>query len=265
MRIYRIIELAKSSVFRIMKTVILKIAEKYEIKPDGISFITYSQDGEDLILDKIFAAKQNGFFIDIGAYHPKKYSNTYHFYKKGWRGINIDPRPGVMSEFNRVRPEDINLEIGISDREGYVQFYIFDQPGVCTFDKDTALNRNRILGYTLLEIKNIKVDTILNVFEKYAKSTDVDFMSIDVEGYELAVLEQNDWKRFRPKVILVEIMQPQKTDYESSIFKKGDKVYWVSTDELSQFKVHSLLSKNGYRVLAKTIATVFYIDSGIDI
>jgi len=79
--------------------------------------ISYSQEGEDLILERFFEGMNTGFYVDVGAFHPKRFSNTYIFYKKGWHGINIDARPGSMKLFNFVRPRDINLEIPISNEK----------------------------------------------------------------------------------------------------------------------------------------------------
>ena len=76
---------------------------------------SYSQEGEDLILDRLLRRKPRGYYVDVGAFHPKKFSNTHLFYRRGWSGINIDATPGSMDEFRRVRPRDTNLEIAISD------------------------------------------------------------------------------------------------------------------------------------------------------
>ena len=78
----------------------------------------YSQEGEDMILQRMFGQRREGFFVDVGAHHPFRYSNTYLFYKKGWRGINIDATPGSMREFEKYRPADINLEVAVSQTPG---------------------------------------------------------------------------------------------------------------------------------------------------
>ena len=77
---------------------------------------SFAQEGEDMILKRIFEGVRSGFYIDIGAFHPSKFSNTYYFYLRGWSGINIDPQPGVKSLFDKMRPRDINLELAISDQ-----------------------------------------------------------------------------------------------------------------------------------------------------
>ena len=84
---------------------------------DGYSLKSYSQEGEDMILKRFFEGKQRGFYVDVGSHHPKRFSNTYFFYKTGWRGINIDPMPGSMKLFDKIRTRDINLECGIFESE----------------------------------------------------------------------------------------------------------------------------------------------------
>ncbi len=65
---------------------------------------SFSQEGEDMLLRSIFVDKSTGFYVDVGAYHPQRFSNTNHFYLAGWRGINIDAMPGSMEPFHQFRP-----------------------------------------------------------------------------------------------------------------------------------------------------------------
>jgi hypothetical protein len=83
----------------------------YAYRWDSWQRSSWSQEGEDLILARIFGDKPDGFYVDVGAHHPKRFSNTYYFYRRGWRGINIDAMPGSMLAFNRLRPSDINIEL----------------------------------------------------------------------------------------------------------------------------------------------------------
>src|SRR5688500_1440642 len=99
---------------------------------------SFSQEGEDLILRHIFKGKREGFYVDVGAYHPMRFSNTYLFYSMGWRGINIDATPGSMSAFRAVRPRDTNLQLAISDRNETLTLMMFDEPVLSTFSPDVA-------------------------------------------------------------------------------------------------------------------------------
>jgi hypothetical protein len=82
-------------------------------------FRCYGHSGEDLVLDRLLNGKRMGFYIDVGAHHPTRFSNTYLFYKKGWSGINIDANPKSMELFNRRRSRDINIEVGIAKKMDY--------------------------------------------------------------------------------------------------------------------------------------------------
>lgn len=221
---------------------------------------SFSQDSEDVILEKIFYNKSNGFFIDIGAHDPVVYSNTYKFYLKGWFGINIDPRPGIMEAFNEVRPRDINLGVGISECSGLIDFFVFDQPTVNTFQKDVALGRNKINGFKLLNVEKVKVVPLLTVFNKYVKDRKIDFLNIDVEGYEINILKQNDWNKFRPKVVVCEMLFDKIIDNPNPIKCSSGSEFWTLVEDLNKFETHRLLTEQGYGVLSKGVGSVIYID-----
>ena len=166
----------------------------------------FSQNGEDLILNRFLQNKPKGFYIDIGAHHPIRFSNTHLFYKKGWNGINIDAMPGSMKTFRILRKRDINIETGISSKRGNLTFYTFNEPALNTFDRDEAILKNKE-NFFLLNTLSVKVDRLDNILEKYLNhNQDIDFMNIDVEGKEEEVLLSNNWEKYRPKFILIEIL-----------------------------------------------------------
>lgn len=92
--------------------------------------LSFSQEGEDLVLKRVFEGQEQGFFVDVGAHHPQRFSNTYLFYLKGWRGINIDAMPDSMEPFEDLRPEDINIESAISDVPEVLTYYLFNEPAI---------------------------------------------------------------------------------------------------------------------------------------
>src|SRR5512138_2270277 len=111
---------------------------------------SYSQKGEDLVIDKVLGKKKNGFYIDVGANDPVLISNTYRFYKKGWTGINIEPNPLLFKKLAAARNRDINLNIGIAEDKGEMTFFSFFPNTQSTFSEQQAeeyLNQ----GYPLLE------------------------------------------------------------------------------------------------------------------
>jgi FkbM family methyltransferase len=191
-----------------MKTVIKKAvnrARRIIFPPECALPHAFSQEGEDMILARVFEKQSQGFYVDIGANHPIRFSNTYYFYLRGWRGINVDAMPGSMSAFAHIRPRDINLEIGVSEKPEILKFHIFNDSALNTFDPAVAKERNGIQHYRIVEIKEIKTQPIAKILDQHLPSgTCIDFMSIDVEGYDLEVLRSNDWKRFRPDYVLAE-------------------------------------------------------------
>ena len=202
--------------------------------------LVFSQEGEDLVLSRMFNGQQNGFFVDIGAHHPKRFSNTYLLYRSGWRGINIEPNPGVKRIFDDIRPEDINIETAIGNNESESTFYMFQEPALNTFSKTLADQYERA-GQKLIEKKAIKTRKLSSVLNEHCSGKNIDILSIDVEGMELSVLESSDWKRYRPKMLLLEIL-----DFDINHSEK--------------YPVHNFIVEKGYAIRAKTMNTVFYED-----
>jgi len=203
------------------------------------SIKSYSHEGEDMILKKIFEQKSNGFYVDIGAHHPFRFSNSCIFYNLGWNGINIDPLPGGMAVFNELRPRDLNLEIGISDSEEEIVYHEFKEPALNTFSKELAEKRKSNNLEILREVRK-KVYPLKKVFDEHIKpGQKIDFLSIDVEGLEMKVLKSNAWDRYRPDIILVECL-----DFDLSTPQK--------------FTAYTYLTGLGYRMIAMTMHTVFF-------
>ena len=169
--------------------------------------LCYSQNGEDLILNRFLDNKKEGFFVDVGAHHPIRFSNTFLFYKKGWSGINIDAMPGSMAAFNKIRPKDINVEKGIALKNDKLTFYQFNESALNTFSKEEAFSKNKD-GYKIIKRNLIEVDTLENILDKYMPiNTKIDFLNIDAEGKDEEVLISNNWVKYKPSYILIEILR----------------------------------------------------------
>lgn len=207
---------------------------------DWVSYKSYSSEGEDMILRKIFYKKEKGFYVDIGAYHPKKASNTYYFYKKGWSGINIDAMPGSMKLFNRLRKRDINLEIPIGREGEVVKYYEFEDKALNGFESDSLLAKDQSkVQNQLRRIHQLKSQSLNSILETYLpKSQTIDFISIDVEGQEFQILESFEFEKYKPSWLLIEIWQLEYLNCQSHPL------------------VNLLISK-GYSVKAKCLNTVF--------
>lgn len=168
--------------------------------------ISYSQCGEDLIIQYVFRLRGIGMptYIDIGANDPFFLSNTAIFYRRGCRGINIEANPNLIQNFDKYRPDDINLNIGVSSVESELEFYIMNDPTLSTFSKEECDNFIKSGGYKLLEIKRIKTNTLQDIINKYYNGIYPDLMSIDIEGLDFEVLKSIEYNSNSPKIICVE-------------------------------------------------------------
>ncbi len=174
----------------------LSLLDIYKNITNGHARESYSQEGEDLIIMREFEHSKTGFYVDIGAYHPKRFSNTYLFYKKGWKGINVDARPGSMKNFNKIRPRDINLEIPVSDKKENLIFYTFNEPAVSGFLEELSVERTKQEGYKIVKSEKMETKTLVDILDKYMpKDTQIDFLTIDVEGFDYKVLKSNNWNK----------------------------------------------------------------------
>lgn len=193
-----------------------------------------------MILEEYFQGVNKGFYIDIGAYHPIRYSNTFKFYLKGWHGINIDARPGSMQIFKKIRPKDINLEIAIGNRSECLKYYMFDEPALNGFSKEISEERDRDFHFNILKTVDINLERLEVILDNFLpENTEIHFLSIDVEGLDYEVLLSNNFNKYRPKMILV----------ETSVISEG-----LAFDS----EINIFLNENGYSLVAKTFRTSFY-------
>ncbi len=224
-----------------LRTILRKLL-KYE-QPSVFLNESYSQEGEDGILNRIFEHKQTGFFVDVGALHPIRFSNTYKFYKKGWRGINIDALPGSMEAFKQLRPLDINLEVPISNEKNTIPFYVFKEKALNTFSPEVVEDRAKN-GYQIERVIHVETNTLSNILDRYLPaSTKIDFLTIDAEGFDFKVLQSNNWQNYRPDIVLLE-SELQILDFMNSdmyhfmqgnhytIYAKSVKTYFLKNDDL---------------------------------
>lgn len=166
--------------------------------------ISFAQNFEDVLLARIFRDQPKGFYVDVGAHYPIIDSVTEHFYRLGWRGINIEPLPTAFSELTITRPFDVNLNVAVAESEGEAPFFALD--GLSTLNGEVAAR----YGKTGLEPRQVLTTTrrLDSILSEHAPSQ-IDFLKIDVEGAEGGVVRSNDWSRFRPSILIIEAIDPQ--------------------------------------------------------
>ena len=164
----------------------------------------YSFGGIDNLIQQIFKSQKKGIYIDIGCGHPIKNNNTYLLNKKGWSGINIDLDIDNVELFKIYRPKDLNICAAISDEIKETDlFFYHSRSALNTIDKKTANYQKA----KVTSVNKIKTTTLNNVLdESIYNSSNIDFLSIDVEGSELSVLKNFNFHKFKPKVIVVEYL-----------------------------------------------------------
>lgn len=182
---------------------------------------SYSQYGEDLIIDALLGCPKSGCYVDIGANDPVFLSNTLRFYERGWRGINVEPEPNLFVKLSERRAQDINLNVGIGTEAGSLTFYRIQPSQLSTFNADQARKNLKRPGATALQEMELPVVTLSHLFEEHLGERRIDFLSVDVEGFELEVFRGNDWAKFRPRLILVEI-NPGKESIVTYLHKVTD-------------------------------------------
>jgi len=181
-----------------------------------MTFISYAQNFEDVILWRALHGVDKGFYIDVGAWLPDQDSVTRAFYDRGWRGINIEPVPQWFERLQEARPRDINLQLALGAEPGEATLYVIPDTGLSTVEKNLAERHEAEHGYQSRELR-VKVDTLSRVCERFHVAP-IHFLKIDVEGAEKAVLEGTDFAKIHHWIIFVESTSPNmQQEYRSEL------------------------------------------------
>jgi len=224
-----------------MKTMLRRIMDSFSAVAGNRFF---SQLGEDMLLATYFRSKRKnsridefigrvrlhpGYYIDVGGYSPKRLSNSYWFYKRGWSGVTVEPNPEAKIWFRLLRPRDMHVCAAITDIESKVYYYSNGYSGV-NFISNEVLTKE---GVNRTEISGLSLKSLIEKFVPMNQK--IDFMSIDCEGHDLNVLKSNDWNKYRPEIVVAE------TSEDSDVTK--------------------FMEANMYKVVAMTFGSVLYKDS----
>lgn len=178
-----------------------------------MTFISYAQNFEDIMLWRALKHIKDGFYIDIGANDPEIDSVTLAFYERGWRGINVEPMRQYYEKLCSKRPEDINLPLAVGDAPGELTFYDVANTGLSTVNADLS-EKYASVGHAVSKYR-VEVTTLTEICDKHVQGP-IHFLKIDVEGFEKAVLRGLDFQRWRPWILVIEATSPQAqtTNYE---------------------------------------------------
>ena len=225
------IEIKKFLVNHSLSYYFYKIFKLFKNKKKGNYF---GEFGEDVLINRFFRKKNNGFYVDIGCYHPIKGSLTYYLYKKGWRGLNVDLSKVSIDLFKLARPNDYNFHAAVTNFDGETHFFengMINQQNTLE-NKGANLKKIKVIAFklqTLLEKLNIK---------------HIDFLNVDVEGSDYKVISSLDLNKIRPKMICIE---ENKYDIKDII----------------NDAIQSFMNSNDYFLFSRMGVSSIYIDSYI--
>tara|TARA_B100000941_G_scaffold215975_1_gene158977 strand:+ start:334 stop:1041 length:708 start_codon:yes stop_codon:yes gene_type:complete len=199
---------------------------------------SYSISNVDLIIDRLFRNNKKGIYLDIGCNHPIKHNNTYLLYERGWNGINIDLDKTSIDEFKKLRPKDINIQIGVSNYAGNKKvFYYHKRSPLNTLSKKLKEFRTKKPTKTF----NLQVDTLNNIIKKSKfKNKQINLMSIDIENHEYEALQNFNFKKYKIDLIVTEF---------TNLSGKKIETYNLSISDIFKSKIYKLLIKNNYKLI----------------
>lgn len=186
--------------------------------------ISYAQNFEDVMLERVFKQQATGFYIDIGVWDATSDSVTKHFYDKGWSGINVEPLADNFQRIAAARPRDINLNRAASSHPGPLVFHHVRDTGLSSSRTDYA-DRHAGMGFDVSEI-TVPTKTLKDICAEHAAANDVDFLKIDIEGAEADVINSGDWDNHRPCIAVAEATLPSSpiesfSDWEPVLLEHG--------------------------------------------
>ncbi len=204
-----------------------------------MTFVSYAQNHEDVMLARVFRSLATGFYIDVGAQDPRIDSVTKAFYDQGWHGINLEPVEFWYQKLCQERPRDINLGVAAGAAQGVVDFFEIPDTGLSTSSADFA-QRHQAQGYAPIARK-VQVRTLDAICAEHGVET-VHFLKVDAEGAEADVLRGIDLAKLRPWLILVEATEPNSSvsthaGWESLLLDRG--YLFVYNDGLNRFYLAS--------------------------
>jgi FkbM family methyltransferase len=215
-----------------------RLASRLAWSFDGFASPSYSQEGEDRVLAAMFENRETGRYVDVGAHHPRRFSNTHLLHQRGWTGLNIDPLPGVAELFHRERPRDVSLRCGVSSEAGRAVFYRFAETALSTFDQRLAEDRVQ-QGWQLEGKEEVELLPLAALVETHlGVGQPIDLLTVDVEGLDLDVLRSAALERIRYDVLCVEELGG----------------HGIATGP-----VHALVAEHGYALQAVTGRSRIYL------
>ena len=183
------------------RLIILSLVRKIFKIPVTFSF---SQGAEDIITPYLMNVKK-GVYVDVGCNEPLRFSNTFSLYLQGWTGINIDANCELIEKCKRIRKKDISICAAVSDSEREIIFHKAKIPSVSTIDEDRLKDWKKLWEFDEADQEKVMTQTLTSILEKtLPPGSQINLLTIDVEGHDFEVLRGLDIELYRPDVIIIE-------------------------------------------------------------
>ncbi len=203
---------------------------------------TYSQYGEDLIFERLLSPGKHGIYVDVGSHDPVFGSNTYALYRRGWRGITIDPNPEFVPAYREWRPDEPHIVEGIAQAEDVLTYFEFENSVFNTFSSERA-DELAGFGEPALGRKQIRCRPLQDLVDEFLPGRQIDLLTVDCEGFDLTVLKSLALEQNRPTTIIVE-------DYDQ---------FRAYRDGSAQGAMHEFLTASGYCPIAQMAFSAIYV------
>lgn len=208
--------------------------------------VSFGQYAEDVMLATSLLPKSRGFYVDVGAFHPWKGSNTYKLYLRGWSGLTIEPNPAAESLFRRWRKRDRHLVMGVGPAEETLTYYEFEDAKLNTFSRQTA-DLYAAEDGVAVGSRNVACRPLQAILDEHAPGQAIDFLSVDCEGFDLMALNSLDFARSRPAAIMVE-------DFDG---------FEMRRQGLGKSPIEALLLDKGYQFISQNLFSSLFVDTAV--
>jgi FkbM family methyltransferase len=168
--------------------------------------LSYAQNLEDYHLSLAFAGQSTGAYIDIGGGHPVAGSVSFWFYERGWQGVVVEPQETLAALHRQVRPRDTVVSSLIGRESGSATLFVVERLHALTTTVEAYADSARNFGAGVRPV-TVPAMTLAELCASHGAAT-IDFLKIDVEGAEADVIAGGDWRRYRPKIVIVEAIKP---------------------------------------------------------
>ncbi len=206
------------------------------LNPYGNIFFGFN--AEDQVIQTLLRHPKNGFYVDVGCNHPIRFSNTFIFYMRGWKGLTIDANSELIDLHKKIRPKDISVCCAVSDSEKMVVFTKFKDHSISSISEEYVKEVENAVP--IVSEENMKTKTLNSILREHNAPNEFDFLSIDVEGYDFEVLSSINLTQYKPRLIVIEMRK-------------------FCFENLRSNNICSYLEKNGYKLIAYYIINGFFI------